>query len=142
METFRKRKWFQKVVVLAQEMGIPLGYGFGWYRHGPYSSSLANDGFAIEMIMDDSSKKYADMNEYDEVVEGFASLLNCAEKELHELEEPEVVELLASLVFLKNHVYPSPKTKNDLYNALARYKSFTEPQMETAWRILHNRKLI
>jgi len=32
-----------KMVYLLQELGIDLGYNFGWYKHGVYSTTLAVD---------------------------------------------------------------------------------------------------
>jgi hypothetical protein len=41
------RKRVQKAVYLGQVAGIDLGYRFGWYVMGPYSTSLARDYHAL-----------------------------------------------------------------------------------------------
>ena len=37
----------QLKIYLAQENGLPLGYGFVWCIHGPYSEDLTRDIFEI-----------------------------------------------------------------------------------------------
>ena len=32
---------------LAQDIGLPLGYGFGWYIHGPYSPDLTSVAYQV-----------------------------------------------------------------------------------------------
>jgi hypothetical protein len=43
------RKRIQKAVYLTQAAGVGLGYGFGWYLRGPYSTSLARDYYAMAL---------------------------------------------------------------------------------------------
>ncbi|HZZ71301.1 MAG TPA: hypothetical protein VFE24_03555, partial [Pirellulales bacterium] len=40
--TVDDRKRVQKAVYLGQRAGMNLGYRFGWYVRGPYSSALAD----------------------------------------------------------------------------------------------------
>src|SRR2546428_11423068 len=47
---FEKRLEFQKTIYLLQEGGADLGYQFGWYKHGPYSSSLADDAYVLATL--------------------------------------------------------------------------------------------
>src|SRR2546427_10402792 len=47
---FEKRLEFQKTIYLLQEAGAHLGYQFGWYKHGPYSSSLADDAYVLAAL--------------------------------------------------------------------------------------------
>lgn len=47
--TFEDRLIMQKAIYLAQAAGVNLGYYYHWYLHGPYSSSLTRDEFAISM---------------------------------------------------------------------------------------------
>lgn len=42
------RKRVQKAVYLGQQAGVDLGYSFGWYLMGPYSSSLTRDYFQLD----------------------------------------------------------------------------------------------
>jgi hypothetical protein len=47
IRTFDDRKRVQKAVYLAQRVGIPLGYRFGWYIKGPYCSDLTSDYYSL-----------------------------------------------------------------------------------------------
>ena len=37
----------QKMVYLLQAYGMRLGYGFVWYKYGPYSKTLVSDAYAV-----------------------------------------------------------------------------------------------
>jgi uncharacterized protein YwgA len=45
--SFNDRLIFQKTIYLLQAFGLYLGYYFSWYIHGPYSTTLTRDGFAL-----------------------------------------------------------------------------------------------
>jgi uncharacterized protein YwgA len=47
IKTFDDRKRVQKAVYLGQLSGVDLGYRFGWYIRGPYSTRLTNDYFPL-----------------------------------------------------------------------------------------------
>jgi uncharacterized protein YwgA len=47
IDSFDDRKRFQKAVYLGQVAGIDLGYRYGWYIKGPYSTSLTRDYYAM-----------------------------------------------------------------------------------------------
>lgn len=44
--SFEKRLKLQKTVYLLENIGVSVGgYGFSWYKHGPYSQELQDDAF-------------------------------------------------------------------------------------------------
>lgn len=47
---FENRFKIQKYVYLARYYGLDMGYVFGMYIHGPYSSELANDYYELAKI--------------------------------------------------------------------------------------------
>ena len=47
IENFEDRKRFQKAVYLGQVAGVDLGYRYGWYVKGPYSTDLTRDYYAM-----------------------------------------------------------------------------------------------
>jgi hypothetical protein len=50
---FDQRLMLQKAFYILQEgEGVPLGYEFNWYHHGPYSSALARDAFSAVPLFD------------------------------------------------------------------------------------------
>ncbi len=49
MNQFTDRIMVQKKVYILQQLGYEFDYKFNLYIHGPYSSSLAKDGFEINI---------------------------------------------------------------------------------------------
>ena len=47
LETISDRILLQKKVFLAQDIGLPLGYGYSWYIHGPYSTDLTAVAYQV-----------------------------------------------------------------------------------------------
>ena len=47
LETIDDRILLQKKIYLAQDIGLPLGYGYSWYIHGPYSPDLTAAAYQI-----------------------------------------------------------------------------------------------
>jgi len=47
IDTVNERKRVQKAVYLGQLSGVDLGYRFGWYIMGPYSTSLTQDYYQL-----------------------------------------------------------------------------------------------
>lgn len=47
INTADERAILQRKVFLAQELGLPLGYGYGWYIHTPYSSDLSTIAYQV-----------------------------------------------------------------------------------------------
>ena len=45
--TIEKRLQLQKAMYLLQAAGLKLGYGFSWYKYGPYSQELADDAHTV-----------------------------------------------------------------------------------------------
>jgi hypothetical protein len=44
-DTMEDRLKLQKTIYLLQGCGLNLGYGFSWYRYGPYSQELVYDAY-------------------------------------------------------------------------------------------------
>lgn len=47
IDTIDDRILLQKKIFLAQDIGLPLGYGYSWYIHGPYSTDLTTVAYQI-----------------------------------------------------------------------------------------------
>lgn len=58
MDSPENREITQYKFYLAQEAGVPLGYGFKWYIYGPYSEDLISSAykFAVEEIPEHNGK--------------------------------------------------------------------------------------
>ena len=94
------RKRIQKAVYLTQAAGVGLGYGYGWYLRGPYSTSLARDYYAMALelrmgevaepeLRDDVQAQLTPIKAIVDVPEGV------------NLPQPDWLELLASVHFLR-----------------------------------------
>src|SRR5262245_27334533 len=58
IETIDDRKRVQKAIYLGQAAGADLGYRFGSYLMGPYSTSLTNDYFRLADAFLSGDKNY------------------------------------------------------------------------------------
>ncbi|MHA2303069.1 MAG: hypothetical protein ACXADH_08915 [Candidatus Kariarchaeaceae archaeon] len=145
VSSFDERKRLQKLIYVAQEMGINLRYNFGWYKYGPYSSELADDGFTAFSIREPKWKDYTelpDLSEYKDIIHRLKKLLDDTRVNLEGMKESDAQELVASLLFLKLHAYPPIGTKDEAISQLSQYKSFSRKQSETAWKLLKKYKLV
>ena len=102
IETIDDRKRVQKAVYLGQLTGVDLGYHFGWYLKGPYSSNLTKDYYelaeAIEMKDNDFEGKVLRQS-IKEGLKKITPLLN-PPKEI-DLSQEDWLELVASLHYLR-----------------------------------------
>ena len=99
-DTINKRLVLQKVALLGQEMGVPLGYSYNWYVKGPYSPSLTADYYEL----DGSSTE--NEFQFNEEIKGKLKLLS---EEIDSSKYTEIrhywVEALASILFLIKKSY-------------------------------------
>lgn len=109
IETISDRILLQKKIYLAQDIGLPLGYGYSWYIHGPYSTDLTTVAYQIipegcESIENNSLKEpYATM----------IQKVNALEKDIEDKQlEISVVqwyELIASIAYWYKRGYNTKK---------------------------------
>lgn len=122
----------QKAIYLAQASGVNLGYFYHWYLHGPYSSTLTRDEFAIAMGIS------ADLDES----KGW-SLDDASSQRLRKLQglftEPKrdelarKLELLASVHFLIDRKQVSGVNTRQITETLRRFKKdFSEENVKEA----------
>ena len=100
--SFEERLRLQKVVYLLQAFGVKLGYGFGWYKYGPYSQNLVNDAYSVLGSRRSEYERAADEGEW-----GFSPDTEIKFQEFEtickdHLHSAEGVELLASVRFVRN----------------------------------------
>lgn len=111
IDNFTSRKILQKKIYLLQLTGVDLGCRYNWYLKGPYCPALANNTFTLreEIKYDD------DFNNY-ELNSKTNSKFNTLNKivslpDTPETSEPEWLELVASLHYLKHIAYWRGKDK-------------------------------
>lgn len=131
VQEFDSRMEMQKAVYLLEEMGVPVGgYGFYWYKHGPYSQSLQNDILSISAEPDVPFSISVDNNK--------------SIKLLHDLMSKSVeyptsnwAECLASLHYIKKNLLPKSASDEDVVNELEKRKPHLD-NVELNMQALHD----
>ncbi|MHA1410651.1 MAG: hypothetical protein ACTSQY_10165 [Candidatus Odinarchaeia archaeon] len=142
MSTFDNRMIFQKEIYLLQESGLSLGFSFGWYRRGPYSSFVADQGFQLSSVeLDASQLPELDADEIASI-DRYRTLVDDAIAEFGDHDHAFVLELLASLHFIIKYGYPRPDTIQDAITILNYKKPRFEGYGELAAEILERHGLI
>lgn len=98
----KNRKEIQKSIYLGQISGVDLGYRFGWYLLGPYSTSLTRDYYQLSEDMSSKSETPSSRVLKDAVKTRLAKVKPLFEvpKDVN-LERDEWLELLASYHYLR-----------------------------------------
>ena len=131
LETISDRILLQKKVFLAQDIGLPLGYGYSWYIHGPYSTDLTAVAYQVipegfEAIEQNSLKA-----PYDEMI----NRVNSLETKIREYDiRIGVVQWYELLAFI---AYWYKRGYTDEQQMISRIKEtkpqFTEEQTKVAF---------
>jgi len=143
LETFDERLIFQKKIYLLQSYGLDLGFKFGSYIRGPYSSSLTRNGFdlleKIDTIKMDSILKIEIKNTEKKQINYLKNLL----KELPE-NKSYWLELISSLHFLLNRAYPKIDTWMEAKKRLHLWKPkrFKKEDIKQAKKLMKKHNLI
>jgi len=129
---FEDRLIMQKAVYLAQAAGVHLGYYYHWYLHGPYSSSLTRDEFAIDTGISvglDESKGWKLDDSSSQRLEGIRSIFTEPER----AKLAKRLELLASVHFLVDRGQVSKVDTKRITATLRRFnKNFREEEVKAA----------
>ncbi len=137
---FTKRLEFQKTGYLLQEAGADLGYRFGWYLHGPYSSSFADDAYSLAALPKEhfgSIQEIIDEN----VVSKLRGLLDSIPSTKS---RAYWLELLSCVHFVRSHSYPKVNSKKQVVDYLLRQKGkrFSESDINKAYDLLQNKNFL
>jgi len=101
ISTLEDRKRVQKAVYIGQEVGVDLGYSYGWYLLGPYSPELTQNYFALndDLINEDEDyKSYKLVDPLLNKLDGVKSLMEVPRGV--NLPQEDWLELIASIVYL------------------------------------------
>jgi len=145
---FRTRKILQKKIYLLQLTGIDLGYRYNWYLYGPYCPALASDTFSLreEIEYDQEFNDYQLNSKTLDKLRVLREIVNLPDNLT--TNEPEWLELLASLHYLKHIAYWHGKNNPDLdevLNKLLQSKPHFKNKFqmaEIAWKRLEEFGLI
>jgi uncharacterized protein YwgA len=104
IETVESRKLIQKTVYLGQLSGIKLGYRYGWYLMGPYSTTLTQDYYALADTLAIEEEEPQNRQFNDEIrnkIRQVLPLMTVPSDLVNTFDQSEWVELVASLHFLR-----------------------------------------
>lgn len=135
---FDKRLEFQKTIYLLQEAGADLGYQFGWYKHGPYSSSLADDAYVLASLPPTVLASFRVSVDQD-AIKRFKELTSDISKDV-----TYYLELISSVDYVTSHSYPKAKTKKEAVDSIFALKGdrFRKPDIEAAYDLLKSKGFI
>ena len=102
LESIKDRILLQKKIFLAQDVGLPLGYGYCWYIYGPYSSDLTTVAYQIIPEGFDDIEKHSFKKQYSEMIEKVNRLSDDISTKSIMLSEVEWYELIASIAYWYN----------------------------------------
>jgi uncharacterized protein YwgA len=134
------RKRFQKAVYLGQLSGVDLGYRYGWYVRGPYSTSLTRDYYALSSAIEAGDQPPDDTTLKPNVAQRLAAIrpLLTVPPDV-QLETSDWYELLASWHYLSK---VSRKTSEQATETMQREKVRLVPYIARANQVLQENHLL
>ncbi|MFW9888593.1 MAG: hypothetical protein ACFFER_10445 [Candidatus Thorarchaeota archaeon] len=146
MGSLKKRIKFQKTIYLLEAFGANLNYHFSWYLRGPYSTSLADDGYALYSLEPESRLELAnDVNvDSDKVpIEKMKAFLKELRLVLDAKSESSRLELAASLHFLSNYTLNRQGGFEKAYLQLSYHKPrFRKQEAFRMWKLMEKYNLV
>ena len=109
LDTINDRILLQKKVFLAQDIGLPLGYGYSWYIHGPYSPDLTSVAYQVIPEGCDSIENMHFREPYAKIIESVNLLENEIRERKLKIGTVQWYELLASIAYWYKRGYNSEK---------------------------------
>lgn len=131
LETINDRILLQKKIFLAQDIGLPLGYGYSWYIHGPYSTDLTAVAYQVIPEGFDSIEKNSFKPPYAAMISKVNALEDEIEKNGLQIGVVQWYELIASIAYWNKHGYD---TEEKIVAKIKETKpQFTEEQIHAAY---------
>jgi uncharacterized protein YwgA len=138
LSTLVHRKLLQKRVYFLQEFGVRLGYSYGFYLYGPYSTDLTRDAFFLSRLKNnapDTLELVELSGEEETALERTAAFLGEINGDPSEIADK--LEILSSLHYLWCVSYFQTKTKEEVFRRVRERKPLvTFRDLEEAWALL------
>ncbi len=142
VDTFEDRLILQKAVYLAQAAGVNLGYYFRWYLHGPYCSSVSDDGFCVAIELGQGTEDSAGWSldaASAEKASGILDLVDCNDRSAL----AKKLELFASIHFLLDRKQVSGQSPDKITAVLRKFgKDFNADDVRGALGELRDHDII
>jgi uncharacterized protein YwgA len=125
MESFDNRIKLQKLIYILSFYGVQFNYNFTWWKYGPYSPKLTDDGYAVDereiIIPTDHELKIAE-----KLKKG---------KEI--IKDSRKAELVASYLYLEQHIH-NRSSDDEIVGELMIRKPYLSPsiiqEVMTEWK--------
>ncbi|KKM71445.1 hypothetical protein LCGC14_1430540 [marine sediment metagenome] len=129
-KTIEDRQRLQKTIYLLQAYGLQLGYGFSWFKYGPYSSDIIEDAYEVSTWQRFKDEGYfKELNECKfskNSIKEFKNFRKILKGVLNNLEQ---LELIASVDFVK-YTWHTDKKKREFAKAFKKQKSLLFDEVE------------
>ncbi len=99
IDTINERILLQKKIYLAQDLGLPLGYGYSWYIHGPYSTDLTAIAYQIIPEGDEAIEGKTLKQPYADMIKKVNDLEKIIDEKQLQISVVQWYELLASIAY-------------------------------------------
>lgn len=134
LSTLQSRIVLQKRVYFAEALGTNLGYHFGWYVFGPYSTDLTRDAYGLQGL-ESHLRESNDAMPETQKLKGFLGKVGTLQPERT---EGYWLELLSSLHFLAVQASPPVRGKEQCIVKIELMKPgrFSREDVESAWKLL------
>ena len=142
MSSFEGRLIFQKEIYLLQEIGIALGCSYGWYKRGPYSSYVADQGFHLNELKIGTENVPIFASHELVLLRKYRAFFDDAISRFKHKDTAFILELLASLHFIIKYGYPKPKTYDEAITNLNYKKPIFEGYGRQAIELLQKHGMI
>ncbi|MCF7955563.1 MAG: hypothetical protein K9M75_07165 [Phycisphaerae bacterium] len=119
-DTIEDRLKLQKTIYLLEEYGLNLGYGFGWYKYGPYSSDLVQDAYSV--LYAENERYRTETANWEFSADSENKFKEFGSKLKGVLGNAEKLELVASVNFVCNRWKPGVTKRN----VASEFKQFKE----------------
>ena len=105
IDTINERILLQKKIYLAQDLGLPLGYGYSWYIHGPYSTDLTAVAYQIIPEGNEAIENHTLKEPYASMISKVNALENIIEEQDLQISVVQWYELIASISYWSKRGY-------------------------------------
>lgn len=131
LESINDRILLQKKVYLAQDIGLPLGYGYSWYIHGPYSTDLTAVAYQIIPEGDTAIENHSLKEPYASMITKVNSLENAIDDKNLTISVVQWYELIASIAYWYKRGYSTEEKAVEKIRATK--PQFTEEQIKAGY---------
>lgn len=131
LETINDRILLQKKIYLAQDIGLPLGYGYSWYIHGPYSTDLTAVAYQIIPEGKTSIENNTLKEPYAKIIDRVNLLEDIIGEQNLKISVVQWYELIASIAYWYNCGYKTQQAATEKIHETK--PQFTEDQIQAGY---------